>query len=308
MRIVNPIRFLRAKIAMAIVCATLFAFVPDWARAQTDAEESPTPVKAIELSALMEEVSGKLNAALEGWRNARGQARRARVLVLDFRTWDERWLPFGGWLADNFSAAFSSYGGTFDVIDRRELFGVLKAKHLVPEEEIDIKHAADIAESLKADILIGAMYSVQGNELGFWVRARPAGPVKLGQRLFSNQSKIVMSPEIADHMGVPLEVIGPRKGENLAGWNGVTIPKCLSCPSPPRSPEWKKKRPYGTSVLVFVVNPDGSVSDVQVARPLDPTLDQQAVDTVKSWKMEPAKDQNGIPVDVRNVAEMNYQP
>lgn len=54
----------------------------------------------------------------------------------------------------------------------------------------------------------------------------------------------------------------------------------------------------GTVNLRFVVNPDGSVSNVQVLRPLDPSLDKEAIRVVSNMpKWTPGK-QNGVAVPV----------
>ncbi|MCC8146283.1 MAG: energy transducer TonB [Bacteroidales bacterium] len=54
----------------------------------------------------------------------------------------------------------------------------------------------------------------------------------------------------------------------------------------------------GTVVLRFVVNPDGSVSNVEVIRPLNPNLDKEAVRVVSSMPKWRPGEQNGVKVPV----------
>lgn len=54
----------------------------------------------------------------------------------------------------------------------------------------------------------------------------------------------------------------------------------------------------GTVHLRFVVNPDGSVSDVKVVRPLNPNLDKEAVRVVSTMPKWRPGEQNGIKVPV----------
>lgn len=62
----------------------------------------------------------------------------------------------------------------------------------------------------------------------------------------------------------------------------------------------------GRVFVKFVIGKDGSVSDVQVARPFDPNLDKEAVRVVKSMpKWTPGK-QRGKPVRVSYTVPINF--
>ena len=54
-------------------------------------------------------------------------------------------------------------------------------------------------------------------------------------------------------------------------------------PWPPYPEAARAERRRGQLYLSILVNPDGTVSDVQVIRPLDELLDKPAVDTVRTW-------------------------
>ena len=55
------------------------------------------------------------------------------------------------------------------------------------------------------------------------------------------------------------------------------------------------------------VNPDGSVSNIQVVRSLDPTfgLDQQAIEAARKWKFKPGT-RLGQPVPVLVSIELTF--
>jgi TonB family protein len=59
--------------------------------------------------------------------------------------------------------------------------------------------------------------------------------------------------------------------------------------------------------LECVVLPDGSVGDVRVARPLDPTygLDEEAVKAAKRWRFTPGT-KDGTPVPVVVTLELTF--
>jgi len=55
----------------------------------------------------------------------------------------------------------------------------------------------------------------------------------------------------------------------------------------PRYPEAARaERRRGQLYLSIVVNPDGSVSDVRITKPLDELLDKPAVETVRTWRFK----------------------
>ena len=60
--------------------------------------------------------------------------------------------------------------------------------------------------------------------------------------------------------------------------------------------------------VVFIVNEDGSLSDIKVIRSISPELDKEAIRVVKSMpKWNPAK-QNGKVVKMKYVVPVNFRP
>lgn len=63
----------------------------------------------------------------------------------------------------------------------------------------------------------------------------------------------------------------------------------------------------GKVFVQFVIEKDGSVSDVKVARSVDPSLDKEAIRVVKAMpKWKPGK-QRGKPVRVSYTVPINFQ-
>lgn len=106
---------------------------------------------------------------------------------------------------------------------------------------------------------------------------------------------------------------GFGKGDG-AGYGGgvysvggnVTAPVAIYDPDPPYSEEARKAKYSGTVVLSLIVDAQGNVREVQVAKPLGLGLDENAVATVKTWKFKPAQ-RNGAPVAVRMLAEVTFR-
>ena len=85
----------------------------------------------------------------------------------------------------------------------------------------------------------------------------------------------------------------------------VAAPIAVYSPEPAYSDQARKSKFSGTVQLAIVVNTDGDVADAKVAKPVGHGLDQEAIDTVKTWKFKPAT-RNGIPVPVRVAVEVTF--
>ena len=106
--------------------------------------------------------------------------------------------------------------------------------------------------------------------------------------------------------------LGPGSGGGTGGGvyrpgNGVTLPRVLHEERPQYTSDAMRAKVQGTVLLECVVRPDGSVSDVQIIRSLDPTfgLDQQAVTAAKKWRFAPGTRQ-GEPVAVQITIELTF--
>jgi len=87
--------------------------------------------------------------------------------------------------------------------------------------------------------------------------------------------------------------------------DGVTLPRVLSQVIAPYTPEAMRLKISGAILLEGVVQVDGTVTDVRVVRPLDPGLDQEAVNAFKRWRFSPGL-KDGEAVAVQITAEMVF--
>jgi len=89
--------------------------------------------------------------------------------------------------------------------------------------------------------------------------------------------------------------------------NGVTSPIPLRRPSPAYTAEAMRARLQGVVVLNCVVQPDGTCSDIRVARSLDTVfgLDQQAIASAREWRFRPGT-RMGQPVPVLVTLEIAF--
>ena len=87
----------------------------------------------------------------------------------------------------------------------------------------------------------------------------------------------------------------------------VAPPLPIYKPEPPYTRQAKKAKIRGTVVLWIVIDAQGDVSDVrEVSERLGKGLDENAVETVRTWKFKPAR-LNGVPVPVRVMVEVSFK-
>jgi TonB family protein len=86
----------------------------------------------------------------------------------------------------------------------------------------------------------------------------------------------------------------------------VTKPVPIYKPEPKYTKEARAAKLEGTDVFWIVVDASGNVADVELVRSLDKGLDENAIETLRTWKFEPAT-KNGIPVSVKVVVETSFR-
>jgi TonB family protein len=86
---------------------------------------------------------------------------------------------------------------------------------------------------------------------------------------------------------------------------GVALPQKLDGPAPfyPREPY--DAHIQGTVGLVVVVQADGSVGDIRVAKSVEPNLDEAALGSARRWRFKPGT-KDGEPVDVIVTLDISF--
>ena len=86
----------------------------------------------------------------------------------------------------------------------------------------------------------------------------------------------------------------------------ITPPVKLSAVPPQYTEEAKKARVQGVAILQVVINEQGNVTKAQVLKGLPMGLSEAALEAVKQWTFEPARE-NGVPVSVYYNLTINFQ-
>jgi TonB family protein len=233
---------------------------------------------------------------------------KRKVLVLDFRGPEKLWLPFSAWLADQFSVALERVDDGLEITPRSELAAAIAERHLPAKDMFDDKTAEGLAKSLGADAIVIGSFVAFGDGLSIgitylttagnsWASAPPTQNV---------HGKIQLNPEIAAHLGAPLDSFRPKDGVYGAGEAGFGYPSCVRCPRASYPPAASTRRIQGRVVLEATITADGRAIHVKVKESLDSSLDEAAMDAVRTWKLKPATDPDGKAIPVRQTIEVTF--
>jgi protein TonB len=91
------------------------------------------------------------------------------------------------------------------------------------------------------------------------------------------------------------------------GARGVGYPVCVTCPRPDYSEDARKAKLQGSVLLNVVVLADGKVGSIELVKSLGMGLDQQAINSVRTWKFRPGTDSTGRAVATRVPVEVQFQ-
>jgi len=86
----------------------------------------------------------------------------------------------------------------------------------------------------------------------------------------------------------------------------VKAPRALHTPEPKYSKSARKQKIEGVVTLSVIIGTDGKAHNVKVVKSLEPSLDANAIEAVKSWKFAPAT-KDGRPVAVAMRLEIDYK-
>lgn len=88
--------------------------------------------------------------------------------------------------------------------------------------------------------------------------------------------------------------------------DGITAPRRVRSVMPKYTEEARKERIQGLVVLQTVIGKDGRVHDVKVLKGLPKGLSESAVEAIRQWEFEPARNEDGQPVEVYYNLTINF--
>jgi TonB family protein len=231
--------------------------------------------------------------------SSRGPFKEAKVLVIDFEGKSQNASELGAKLADVFSDSLRKNARGFVVIDRAEYLMSFAADKLDPQLYESSETMKCYADHLRATVVVDGNMDVLSDKVVLWVKALRT---KDKEKIFDKRISLPLTPD----MQALISLNDADTGIPQAGQHGYTSPKCVYCPIAPYSGAASQAKIQGTIALAVVVDTTGVPMNVKVLRGLSCGLNQQAIDSVKQWKLSPAIGPEGNPATVKINVEVTF--
>ncbi len=224
-----------------------------------------------------------------------------KVYVPDFVDILGRRTAAGCYFGAAFSKLLAENAKNFVVIGRIDVHRYLEKNGW---SDTDLSKA-DVMSKLVTEFSLGAVLSGvisadrDSYTIDFTVRDLS------GKESLRAQYQEKIDPVLSGNLPAESEVAGHNI--YFAGLDGITMPKCVRCTSPAFPDRKRANKVQGTILLSVLITAEGKTDHIYFLKKLDPDLDQNAIDTVKSWRFEPAKDPHGSIVAVRVPVEVTYR-
>jgi TonB family protein len=249
----------------------------------------PTSAQEPKIDALADQMAASLsNATLK------------TVMVFDFVGLDET-DTLGQKLAADFRTALAKSANGIQVEDRSQLLDLLRKEKLAPEGISDAGTASWVLKPAEVEAFILGTFSNKSDGLQLSVEAFR---VERSQRI----SKFEVSIPLTDDLKALIAKGGAGEFASLpvAGKNGYSLPKCVSCPPARFSEDAKRAQFEGTVLLEITVTEDGRATDIFVKKPIGLGLTRQAIEAVQEWRFSPADGPDGKPAAVRVPVQVRF--
>jgi TonB family protein len=178
--------------------------------------------------------------------------------------------------------------------------------------EADLGAATEVADAVVSQIFLTRVDSFADLVPDYW---KPCVSAAVAGKADKPYSGCVFSPEFAAIPGIstpaaerpePEEAVaGGAPLRNVRYGHGLTAPRVISQGDPEFSDEARRAKYQGITVLMLVVDKTGHVQNIRVAQPLGMGLDLRAVESVSTWRFDPAS-KNGEPVAVELAVEVDF--
>jgi len=237
--------------------------------------------------------------------HAIGHTKQKSVIVFDFWGPDKKLNALGQYMAQNFSAELSNLPASFSVLDRSKIVDAC-AKHTFSSAALgDPATSVWLANDIGAKVAILGKLAIRDDHLIVEVTSYKTQD---GKSIAGFKASVALTGDMRALMGKIVPSIPPDQVAE-ASWsdkNGSTYPKCVYCPQAPYDQRAADRHLQGTVTLITVVGADGKTHDMFVIKALPNGLTQNAVDTVKTWRFQPALGPDGQPTAVWQTIEVIF--
>jgi TonB family protein len=222
-----------------------------------------------------------------------------KIYVPDFTDSSGRQVALGWYFAATFSALLDDNAKGFAVVSRVDVHRYLGKSGRTDHDLSTPDVLAKLVSDFGLDAILCGSLSV--NQEVATINLTMRDP--LGKELFQSRYEEKLDPDLR----AVFEVSPSGAAVYFAELDGVSVPKCLYCPSPSYPVGQGSRSLEGDVVLSVLVTVDGKPDQIRLVQTLDPAFDRAALEDVQSWRFEPGKDSEGNSVPVRVPIQVTFK-
>jgi TonB family protein len=225
------------------------------------------------------------------------------VVVADFVSLNGADTSEGRYLALEFSQSLERHKKHFTVTDPKQLSTALAGAQILAKDLNAPSNLQQIGTSLQVSAVVTGTFETTPIQYSVRVRAQRV----TDGSVVASADQTIKRPAYVDSLGLlSLDETGSKVAK--AGADGISVPICANCPPPAYPDKARAARIYGRVALLVVVNQEGRAIRITVTRATDSGLAANAVEAVRKWRFNPARDKDGNFVAVMVPIEINFSP
>ncbi len=221
------------------------------------------------------------------------------VYVPDFVDVSGKQCSAGQFYAASFSKLLTDDAKGFTVIPRVDAHRSLLRSRWTDRDLAKKDALAKLVSEFAPDAILWGTLSAKDGQLTIEIIARDPTAKEIFRESFTEETDQFVLDMLQNDGAGPTYY--------FVTLDGVTFPKCVSCPDPSYTDKARSKRLQGQVILTVLVTAEGKAEKIRILRKLDPGLDDSSIRTVKGWEFEPAKDADGKSVAVRLPVEVTFR-
>jgi TonB family protein len=254
---------------------------------------------------------------------SRGMVLKPSVAVTDFVETHGGSNEMGAELARRFSASLAKNARDFAVADPNGEFDTSGPSRLPSQSAADAAVNCSAGKPKPTFVVEGYMDQLQDRVV---IRIR-ATRTEDDKAIFDERVTVPLTPELQAMESKPSTITEKPSGENGPTWvrpgfhipdNGANVPsmdsvsnytgpRCLECTHADYPDSAMTAKIEGTVTLRVLIDATGRPAEITVLKGLPCGLNERTIETVATWKLEPAKGPDGKPVAVWQNIDVKFQ-
>lgn len=225
-----------------------------------------------------------------------------KIYVADFLDPSGARNEKGCYFASAFSTLLAGRAQKFEVVNRIEAQKQLDELHISPQDLHQPKSLSKAALALGVDSILLGSLSLSTTEATLHLTLQDAAS---GKELHSMEYREHLEPSFA--ISFPDAADARAHFYYFPGLDGVSVPKCISCPQPNYSDDARRNKLQGVVLMSVRVTETGTIASIRVVKDPGHGMAEQSLDVVKTWRLEPSRDPAGNPVAVQVPVETTFR-